>query len=118
MGGRLALDERIAEHELTYAARRRPSAGDHPLVTVVSDNSAASAATVVEVRAPDGPGVLYRITRAISESGVTITAALVSTLGGEVVDAFYVTTPSGEKLAPAGSESVALEAAVSASLSA
>ena len=57
---------------------------------VMIDNEASSNATVVEVRAPDVMGVLYRITNAIAEMGLDIRHAKVQTLGHEVVDAFYV----------------------------
>jgi [protein-PII] uridylyltransferase len=56
---------------------------------------AASAARVVEVRAEDTPGLLYRITRSIAGCGLDIAQARVSTLGHEVVDTFYVTTLNG-----------------------
>jgi [protein-PII] uridylyltransferase len=62
------------------------------------DNDASATATVVEVRALDGIGVLYRITRALADLDLDITVAKVSTLGNEVVDAFYVRTPGGAKL--------------------
>jgi [protein-PII] uridylyltransferase len=55
-------------------------------------------ATLVEVRAADGIGVLARITDAIAGCDVRVEQAYVSTLGHEVVDTFYVTTPGGEKV--------------------
>ena len=54
------------------------------------DNDASDRATVIDVRAPDGIGLLYRVTRALALCGVDIRSAKVSTLGYEVVDAFYV----------------------------
>jgi [protein-PII] uridylyltransferase len=59
-----------------------------PLVSVIEDASAR--ATVIELRAHDMPGLLHIVTNAISETGVDIIAARVSTLGSEIVDAFYV----------------------------
>lgn len=115
LAGRLALDRLLEEREHTYAGRHRPIAAKSPDVRVTADNDAATAATVVEVRAPDAGPVLYRITRALSECGVTIDHALVTTLGAEAVDAFYVVTPEGAKLdEPA---TAALTAAVTAALS-
>ena len=43
-------------------------------------------------------GVLYRVTAAIAELGLDIRTARVQTLGQEVVDAFYLIDPYGEKL--------------------
>lgn len=59
-----------------------------PTVTVIEDASAR--ATVLELRAHDMPGLLHLVTRAISATGADIIAARVSTLGSEIVDAFYV----------------------------
>jgi [protein-PII] uridylyltransferase len=96
-GGRIALDARLAQRARNH---RRPSAvralAAPPHVRV--DNTASGTATVVEVRALDGIGVLYRITRALAELDLDITLAKVSTLGTEVVDAFYVRTATGGKL--------------------
>jgi [protein-PII] uridylyltransferase len=44
----------------------------------------------MEVRAPDGRGVLYRIARGIATAGHDVISAKVLTLGDEVVDTFYV----------------------------
>jgi [protein-PII] uridylyltransferase len=62
------------------------------------DNSASLGSTVVEVHAPDSMGVLYRITRALSELDLDIVSAKVQTLGERVVDAFYVRGPGGGKV--------------------
>ncbi len=53
---------------------------------------------MVEVRAPDAVGVLYRITRALAEADLDVRRAKVSTLGHEVVDAFYVVDREGRKV--------------------
>jgi [protein-PII] uridylyltransferase len=65
-------------------------------VRLVDDASAS--ATVVEVRAPDALGVLHRITAALDECGLDVRTAHVSTLGADVVDAFYVVGPDGGKI--------------------
>lgn len=48
---------------------------------------------LLEVRATDEPGLLYRLTSALAEIGVDLRAARVSTLGADVVDAFYLIGP-------------------------
>ena len=45
---------------------------------------------MVEVRAHDAPGLLWRIGRALGECGLDVRAARVETLGAEAVDVFYV----------------------------
>jgi [protein-PII] uridylyltransferase len=65
-----------------------------PKVTLVDDASAT--ATVVEVRAHDAPGLLWRIGRALGECGLDVRAARVETLGAEAVDVFYVVDAGGQ----------------------
>jgi len=50
---------------------------------------------VVEVRAHDAIGLLHRLTRALADAGLDVRTARVSTLGAEVVDAFYVVARDG-----------------------
>ena len=87
LDGRLPLSERLAAREAAYAGRG-PLPPAPPTVTLVDDASDTS--TVVEVRAPDGLGVLHRITAALHAQGLDIRTAHVSSLGADVVDAFYV----------------------------
>src|SRR5258708_39732993 len=99
MAGRLALAARVAWRE----AERRPAGGRSwpalpPSVTVLDDASAV--ATVVEVRASDTPGLLYRVTAAIAEAGADIATARVATLGAEAIDVFYLTDAAGARLSP------------------
>ena len=71
-----------------------------PSVRLLDD--ASDTATVVEVRAADALGVLHRITGALARAGLDVRTAHISTLGADVVDAFYVVGPDGGKLvAPA-----------------
>jgi [protein-PII] uridylyltransferase len=98
LAGRLPLDDRLAERARTYARARRPAAGGPAPVTVLIDNEASAAATVVEIRAPNAIGLLYRITRALLACGLDIASARLSTLGHEVVDAFYVRHQDGTKV--------------------
>lgn len=98
LAGRLALAPRLDERARAYAPRRRNQAAAPAEARVLFDNDGSESATVVEVRAPDGVGVLYRITRALAECDLDVRAARVSTLGHEVVDTFYVTDAAGGKL--------------------
>ncbi len=88
--GRLPLEERLVERARTYAARRRSLSARPPTRSVSIDNGASAISTVVEVRAEDGVGLLHRVTRALFDCELDVVAARVSTLGHEVVDAFYV----------------------------
>jgi [protein-PII] uridylyltransferase len=59
---------------------------------VTVDNDASEEATVIEVFAHDRVGVLYAITRTMTELGLDIHLAKVATEGERVADSFYVTT--------------------------
>ncbi|MGI8752769.1 MAG: [protein-PII] uridylyltransferase [Acidimicrobiales bacterium] len=117
LAGRLALDERLAERERAYAGRRRVLRAEPVRVRITVDNDAASDRTLVEVRAPDRGPVLYRVAKALTGTGATIDAALVNTLGAEVVDVFYLTGSSGDKLAMSAEMQTTIEAAVAGALS-
>lgn len=96
LSGRLAVEARLSERALAYPPRAAAATVAPPRVIV--DNAASEAATVIEVRATDAVGVLYRITRALADCDLDVRRAKVSTLGHEVVDSFYVVAPDGAKL--------------------
>ena len=62
------------------------------------DNEASTIATVVEVEGLDRPGLLYEVTRALFESGLSISSAIVSTYGERAMDVFYVRDGFGHKV--------------------
>jgi [protein-PII] uridylyltransferase len=97
LAGRLALRAQLAERARTYR-RPRPTAARPTPPRVLVDNYTSDAATVVEVQAPDGIGVLYRITQALLECDLDIVSAKVQTLGADAVDAFYVRDREGDKI--------------------
>lgn len=57
---------------------------------VVWHRAAATDAVVLELRAADSAGLLYRVTTALDAADAVVRAARISTLGGDVVDAFYL----------------------------
>jgi [protein-PII] uridylyltransferase len=96
--GRLSLPDRLIKRSREYARRYRRTAAGPAEPRVLFDNDASARATVVEVRAPDGVAVLHRITNALARCGLDVRFARVSTMGHEVVDAFYVVDRSGAKV--------------------
>ncbi len=83
--------------------RRRPSVleAKRPVRKddkVIVDEDASDFYTLVEVYTWDRPGVLHAITKALFELELNIQIAKISTPGAQVVDIFYVTDLSGEKL--------------------
>ncbi|MCP4385515.1 MAG: [protein-PII] uridylyltransferase [Hyphomicrobiales bacterium] len=66
--------------------------------TIVIDNDLSNLLTVIEASGIDRPGLLFRLTRAMSDLNLNIASALVSTFGERVVDVFYVTDLTGLKV--------------------
>jgi len=94
LDGRLAIRARLAERVRTYA--RVPAVATGLAATVGFDDRASVDATVIDVQAADGIGVLYRITHALAELDLDIRSAKVQTLGDRVHDAFYVRDRGGK----------------------
>jgi len=65
---------------------------------VLVNNQASRSATVIEVNGRNRQGFLYDVTRSLSEFGVQITSAHISTYGERVVDVFYVRDIFGLKI--------------------
>jgi [protein-PII] uridylyltransferase len=92
LAGRLDVADRLRRRSRAQAPRQ-PGVPP-PRVTLVDD--ASRTATVVEIRAHDEPGLLWRMGRALGECGLDVRAARVETLGAEVVDVFYVVDGAGQ----------------------
>ncbi|MEV5398758.1 [protein-PII] uridylyltransferase [Streptomyces cellulosae] len=104
LDGRLDISGRLAERDAAYP-RRRGVVAPPPRVTVAP--AASRHATVIEVRAQDAPGLLFRIGRALEDAGVNVRSAHAGTLGANAVDAFYVTSGEGLPLPDEEAVSVA-----------
>ncbi|MFC5666969.1 [protein-PII] uridylyltransferase [Kitasatospora misakiensis] len=112
LDGSLDVARRLAERDA--AAPRRRGIPTPPPVVAVAPPVASASATVLEVRAHDAPGLLHRIGRALDGAGVRVRTAHVSTLGADVVDAFYLTDAEGRPLSAqrAGEVAAAVRAAL------
>jgi [protein-PII] uridylyltransferase len=95
------IREQLAARHRRYHSFSRPTAARPAEPRVFVDNDATDVATIVEVRAADGIGVLARIADTFARHGVRVDQAYASTLGHEVVDSFYVTLGDGAKLTDA-----------------
>ncbi|MFQ5380202.1 MAG: ACT domain-containing protein, partial [Dehalococcoidia bacterium] len=94
--GRVDVEQRLAETRRAYRAAASPRV---PIeTTVLVDNVASEAYSIVEVNTLDRLGLLYSITQALSRRGLNIHLAKVDTIGPEVVDAFYVQTAGGGRV--------------------
>ena len=77
--------------------RERPS----PAVPteIVLDDRASPRHTVVEVFAKDRPGLLFTLSHALHELGLSIALSKINTEGTRVADVFYVGELDGAKVA-------------------
>jgi [protein-PII] uridylyltransferase len=107
----LDLVDQLERQASTYAVGQRPWSARPVSPTVKLDNEASVDCTVIEVRAPDRIGLLHQLTAALFHNDLDVVAARVATIGGDVVDAFYVRTPEGAKLTDADRQA-ALEQAL------
>lgn len=70
-----------------------------PSVTISNEDS-GEGYTLIEVKAPDRPGLLFEITRVLDRHRIHIHVALVATESYQVVDVFYVTDWEHNRLVP------------------
>ncbi len=94
LSGRLRLKDEIQK------VRREPARLRAVTVPprVVIDNHASNSHTVIEVNGRDRPGLLHDVTAAISEQGLQIASAHITTYGVRAVDVFYVKDVFGLKI--------------------
>jgi [protein-PII] uridylyltransferase len=92
LAGRLDVEKRLERRARSYRPRKGVPVPP-PRVTMIDDASAT--ATVVEVRAHDRPGLLWRIGHVLGSFDLQVRGARVETLGAEAVDVFYVVDADG-----------------------
>lgn len=94
LSGRLRLDAEIGKLRREPARLRAVQIPPR----VVIDNHASNSHTVIEVNGRDRPGLLHDVTAAISEQGLQIGSAHITTYGVRAVDVFYVKDVFGLKV--------------------
>jgi UTP:GlnB (protein PII) uridylyltransferase len=106
----LALEGRIPLHDLLGS--RVVSPEEAAATHVVVDNAASQFFSVIEVRAPDQVGLLYRIASALYDAELDIQHARIATHPDGALDVFYVRALDGSKLSESAASalSVALTA--------
>ena len=93
--GRVDISVRLKGREEGAFRRRLPRFS--PLIHC--DNESSRRYTIVEVVEADELGLLYRMSRAISESGCDVDLVLIATEGQRAIDVFHLTC-DGAKLSP------------------
>jgi [protein-PII] uridylyltransferase len=96
LDGTLPLAERLRQREADYrqdGVRTAP-----PRISWHDAEVSGEDTGIVEVRAADRAGLLYRLTAALAAEGLDVTGAGVETLGADAADTFYVRNPSGRPM--------------------
>jgi [protein-PII] uridylyltransferase len=94
--GTLPLADRLRQREADYrqdAGRTAP-----PRISWHNGEVTGDATGIVEVRAGDRAGLLYRLTAALAAEGLDVTSARIETLGADAADHFYVANPAGRPI--------------------
>lgn len=65
---------------------------------VLYDNMTSNRATIMQIFAPDRPGLLYTVAKKLHDLGLSILAAKIGTHLDQVVDIFYVVDVAGTKV--------------------
>jgi [protein-PII] uridylyltransferase len=86
----------------TFARKMKPrppiyDASDFP-TRVSVDQRASRDYTLLDVQTPDYPGLLYRIARAITDMGLNLASARITTEKGAALDTFYLSDRDGKKI--------------------
>jgi [protein-PII] uridylyltransferase len=87
--GRHDVEAAVVRAQARIARRSRRRAPVAPVVHF--DTGASAGSTVVEVRADDEPGLVYRICRTLAQLGLDISLAKIATEKSQALDVFYVT---------------------------
>jgi [protein-PII] uridylyltransferase len=74
-----------------------------PLIHI--DNESSRRYTILEIVAENAMGLLFRVSRAMSESGCDVDLVLIATEGRRAIDVFHLTR-NRDKLAPAAQAEV------------
>ena len=99
----LAIKQRLGlEHRLSRKLaplRNRPQGVQQRLAAKVAiDNEASEIYSIIEVFSEDRIGILYDITKALSDFGISIYRARIGSKADQVVDVFYVLDNDGKKI--------------------
>lgn len=94
--GRRHFDTMLTPRRLSAQERKLQAFAKPPQVFI--DNVSSDSYTLVEIRAQDQLGLLYKLTRLLYESGLDVALAKISTEANRAIDVFYVTDTTGSKV--------------------
>jgi len=94
---RLGLEYRLSR-KLVSLRSRRQGVQQRLASKVTIDNKASELYSVIEVFSEDRIGILYDITKTLSDFGISIYRARIGSKADQVVDVFYVLDHDGRKI--------------------
>jgi [protein-PII] uridylyltransferase len=97
--GKHDLNTQVERHVQKWK-RRKETAIPVPL-KIEFENDISPDVTIIDIFAMDEPGLLFKITRALSEEGLVIHRARISTEANRVIDSFDVQDRKGQKVTAA-----------------
>jgi [protein-PII] uridylyltransferase len=92
------LESKLKEKEASSKTPKNKLTALDIKPSIILDNSASTTSTVIEVRSTDRIGLLFKIANIISRHYFDIKSALISTIGLEAIDVFYITDTEGNKI--------------------
>ena len=99
MIGKTLKGEVIARDALKDRDRFKKRERDFIVPTAISiDNDGSDIYTIIEVDTRDRPGLLFDLTKTLSNNNIYIASAVIATYGEQAVDVFYVKDMFGLKL--------------------
>ena len=93
---KLEIHTALEKHAAKW--RRKKQAPIPVPVRVEFHNDISPDVTIVDIFAADEPGLLFKITKALSDEGLTIHRARISTEAHKAIDSFDVQDTNGEKI--------------------
>ena len=94
--GEIGVDQLLGQSRRLLTGRSLPARRQPTEIQV--DNETSDRFTIIDIFADDRQGLLYAITRAIYQLGLSVHAARISTRLDQVADVFYVSDRDGGKV--------------------
>ncbi len=96
LSGEASVDELFAKRPILFSRPRQAAMIESTKVEI--DNDTSEGFTILDIFAEDRPGLLYVITRALFDLGLSIHSSKIATRLDQIVDVFYVTDFAGRKV--------------------
>ena len=94
--GRVRFNQELSKTSVLRVPTRAKAMEAPPRVFI--DNAASKVCSVIEINGHDRPGFLFDVTKTLTDLGLQIASAHISTYGERVVDVFYVKDVFGMKV--------------------